>query len=199
MAEKFFGDRVVTMSGMNRRQAPGVCVTAAITAPVSVFGLPAATADAATAPTRSAPLPENGGTSSLPALQRLLNAERAAGMTGTSARVHRGSRTSRLAAGRAGTGTRRPPRTSMRMAAGTQAGAYGLGIKCAPGEHGAMWGHDGYAPGHATFARNSRNSRDGRSVRLFQAENLTRYAGSHGDSVNAIDKARTAFGEAACR
>jgi len=196
MVEKFFGDRVVTMSGMNRRQALGVFATAAITAPVSVVGLPAATANAATAPTRSAPLPENGGTSSLPALQRLLNAERAAGMIGTFACVHRGSRTSGLAAGCADTGTRRPPRTSMRLAAGNpQAGAYGLGIKCVPGEHGVMWGHDGYAPGHATFAW---NSQDGRSVQLFQAVNLTWYAGSHGNSVNAIDKARTVE-EAACR
>ncbi|MFC4033387.1 hypothetical protein ACFO3J_18100 [Streptomyces polygonati] len=87
---------------MNRRQPPGVFATAAITAPVSVFGLPGATADAATAPTRSAPLPRNGGTSSLPALQRPLNAEPAAGMP---------------AAGRADTGTRRPPRTAFEEAA----------------------------------------------------------------------------------
>lgn len=417
MVEKLFGDRVVTMSGMERRQALRVFATAAITAPVAVFGLPAATANAATAsaataPTKSAPLPNDGGTASLPALQRLLNAEQAAGMIGTFACVRHGSRTSGLVAGCADTGTRRAPRTSMRHrvgdvtktftaatvvllacegridldkpictylpdllptelgmivtirmllnhtsciadyepvlfasaqgvvdgqrkrytpadlvmcglemtgsvmpgemflysdtnyvilgcliekitgehyenaverrilrplrledtyfpgtdkrisgshmtayvpvkgmfcdvtdydmsyawaagslvssandvqrfyaallggrllpsmglremltavpmdAANPQAGAYGLGIKCVPGEHGVMWGHDGYAPGHATFAW---NSPDGRSVQLFQAENLTWYAGSHGSSVNAIDKARTAFEEAACR
>ncbi|MBM9506887.1 hypothetical protein [Actinacidiphila acididurans] len=111
--------------------------------------------------------------------------------------MHRGSRTSGLAAGCADTGTRRPPRTSMRLAAGNpQAGAYGLGIKRVPGEHGAMRGHDGCAPLHATFAW---NSQDGRSVQLFPAENLTRYAGLHGNSANAIDKARTAFEEAARR
>jgi hypothetical protein len=59
-----------------------------------------------------------------------------------------------------------------------------------------MWGHDGCAPGHAAFAW---NSQDGRSVQLFQAENLTWYAGPHGDPANPIDKARTAFQEAACR
>lgn len=87
MVEKLFGDRVVTMSGMNRRQASGVFATAAITAPVSVFGPPAATANAATTPNRSALLPENGGDFESP-------------------------------------GTRRPPRTSTRLAAGNpQAGA----------------------------------------------------------------------------
>ena len=86
--------------------------------------------------------------------------------------------------------------TTVPMAAGNpQAGGYGLGIKCVPGAHGVMWGHDGYAPGHATFAW---NSQDGRSVQLFQAENLTWYAGPHGNPVAAIDKARTAFEEAAC-
>ena len=87
--------------------------------------------------------------------------------------------------------------TAVPMAAGNpQAGAYGLGIKCVPGEHGVMWGHDGYAPGHATFAW---NSQDGRSVQLFQAENLTWYAGAHGSPTAKIDKARAAFEEAACR
>jgi D-alanyl-D-alanine carboxypeptidase len=87
--------------------------------------------------------------------------------------------------------------TTVPMAAGDpQAGGYGLGIKCVPGEHGAMWGHDGYAPGHAMFAW---NSQDGRSVQLFQAENLSWYAGPCGDPGNAIDKARAAFEEAACR
>lgn len=404
------------MGDMDRRQALRVFAGAAIAAPVAVVGLPAATASATTAPARSAPAPGagrgNGQPFGLPALQRLLNAERDAGMVGTFARVHRTFRTSGLVAGCADTGTGRPPRTSMRhrvgdvtktftaatvvqlacegridldkpicaylpdllpadlgmmvtvrmllnhtsciadyepvlfssgqavvdgcrkhytpadlvkcgvemtgevmpgemflysdtnyvilgcliekvtgdryekvverrilrplcledtcfpgsdmgirgshmtayvpvegmfcdvseydmsyawaagslvssaadvqrfyaallggrllpsmglremlatvpMAAGNpQAGGYGLGIKCVPGEHGVMWGHDGYAPGHATFAW---NSQDGRSVQLFQAENLTWYAGPHGNPAAAIDKARTAFEEAACR
>lgn len=59
-----------------------------------------------------------------------------------------------------------------------------------------MRGHDGYAPGPATLAWNSQG---GRSVRLFPAQNPTWYAGSHGNPVNAIDKAWTAFEEAARR
>lgn len=399
------------MSGMERRQALRVFAGAAIAAPAAVVGLPAATASAATAPTRPGPLPETGDASGLPALQRLLNAETAAGMIGTFACVHRGHRTSGLVAGCADTGSRRPPRTSMRhrigdltktftaatvvllacegridldkpictylpdllpadlgmmvtvrmllnhtsciadygpalfasaqdvvdgrrkrytpeylvmcgvemtgsvmpgemflysdtnyvilgcliekitgdryekaverrilrplclddtyfpgtdlrihgshmtayvpaegmycdvtdydmsyaWAAGSlvssaddvqrfyaallggrllpamglremlttvpmaaddpQAGGYGLGIKCVPGMMGPMWGHDGYAPGHAAFAW---NSQDGRTVQLFQAENLTWYAGPHGNPAHAIDKARAAFEEAAC-
>jgi D-alanyl-D-alanine carboxypeptidase len=87
--------------------------------------------------------------------------------------------------------------TTVPMAAGNPAaGGYGLGIKCVRGEHSLMWGHDGYAPGHATYAW---NSQDGRSVQLFQAENLTWYAGLSGNPADPIDRARAAFQEAACR
>jgi hypothetical protein len=41
MAEKLFGDRVVTMSGMKRRQAPGVLAAAATTSPTGSAPLPA--------------------------------------------------------------------------------------------------------------------------------------------------------------
>lgn len=94
--------------------------------------------------------------------------------------------------------------------ADAMAGDYGLGIKCMPaaamgamsGKGGTsgmagmmLWGHDGYAPGHTSFAW---NSQDGRSIQLFQAENLNWYAGPHGNPANPIDKARDAFQAAAC-
>ncbi|MEE4546364.1 hypothetical protein V2S66_30930 [Streptomyces sp. V4-01] len=54
MVEKLFGDLVVTMSGMKRRQAPGAFATAATTAPLSALGLPETRRPAGTAGASSA-------------------------------------------------------------------------------------------------------------------------------------------------